>query len=241
MGILFLVSTPIGNLRDITLRAIDVLTNVDYILCEDTRRSGIFFEKLRSQGFAKDTWHPTLVSYYDEVEQVKIPEIIERLIEGRDIALISDAGTPLLSDPGYRLVISAKKKNIQVIAVPGASAVLTALVSSGLPSNQFTFLGYLPEKKGKRVELLTSIKIMDEGLKARITPTYILYSAPHKLQSAFESIGMVFGDIEIVVSRELTKIYEDIWSGKIHDAIERYKEPKGEFVILFNPTTNRTV
>lgn len=229
MGILFLVSTPIGNLGDITFRAIDVLTNVTCVLCEDTRRTGIFFEELRKKGLAKESWHPLLISYYDEVEDARIPEIIERLTNNENIALVSDAGTPLVSDPGFRLVVAAKKKNIQVSAIPGASAILTALVVSGLPSNQFSFIGYMPEKQGKRLELLTALKT-DQTVFA---PTYILYSAPHKLQSAFESLFAVFGNIPIVIARELTKIHEDIWSGSIEEAVNKYSEPKGEFVLLF--------
>jgi 16S rRNA (cytidine1402-2'-O)-methyltransferase len=236
MGILFLVSTPIGNLGDISLRAIETLVSVDCVLCEDTRRTGIFFEELRRRGLVKTDWHPRLLSYYDQVEETRIPEIIEKLQNDEKVALISDAGTPLLSDPGFRLVASAKKRGIQVTAIPGASAALTALVSSGLPTNQFTFVGYLPEKQGKREELLTSIKAVQQKASGTLNPTYIIYSAPHKLQSAFDSLFAVFGDIQIVVARELTKIHEEVWTGSLNDAIKTYNDPKGEFVVLFHQT-----
>jgi 16S rRNA (cytidine1402-2'-O)-methyltransferase len=234
MGILFLVSTPIGNLGDITFRAIKVLTEANSVLCEDTRRTGIYFEELRKRGLVKKDWHPRLISYYDQIEDTRIPEIIERLLNDERIVLISDAGTPLVSDPGYRLVLEAKKKNIPVTAIPGASAALTALVSSGLPVNQFTFIGYLPEKQGKRNELLASIKTYHRTSSDNLNPTYILYSAPHKLQSAFESLFTVFGDIPIVVARELTKIHEETWTGSVQEAMVTFNVPKGEFVILFH-------
>jgi 16S rRNA (cytidine1402-2'-O)-methyltransferase len=233
MGILFLVSTPIGNLGDISLRAIDVLASVQCILCEDTRRTGIFFEELRKKNLIKSTWHPLLLSYYDEIENSRIPEIIEKLQNDETIALISDAGTPLISDPGFRLVSAARKKNIQVIAVPGASAALTALISSGLSAHQFLFIGYLPEKQGKRNEILEAIQTSSMSTKSILNPTYIIYSAPHKLHSAFQSMTAVFGNIDVVVARELTKIHEEVWTGVLSDAMEKFKEPKGEFVVLF--------
>ena len=234
MGTLFLVSTPIGNLGDITLRAIEVLKNADCILCEDTRRTGIFLGELRKQGLLPIDRHPRLVSFYDQVEDNRIPEIIERLTHDEQVALISDAGTPLLSDPGFRLVSAAKKKNVTVTAIPGATAALTALISSGLPTNQFTFVGYLPEKQGKRNELLLSIKTSNRITGDTLSPTYIIYSAPHKLLSALGSIQTIFGNIEIVIARELTKIHEEIWVGSVSDASSYFNNPKGEFVILFH-------
>jgi 16S rRNA (cytidine1402-2'-O)-methyltransferase len=233
MGTLFLVSTPIGNLGDITLRAIDVLKNADCILCEDTRRTGIFFEELRKRGLFQTDWHPKLLSFYDQVEDSKIPEIIERLMQDERVALVSDAGTPLISDPGFRLVSAARKKNITVTAIPGASAALTALISSGLPTHQFSFIGYLPEKQGKRNDLLITIKTSIQTTHDAFHPTYIFYSAPHKIHSALDSLMTVFGDIEIVVARELTKIHEEIWSGTVREASEYFRTPKGEFVVLF--------
>lgn len=214
MGKLSIVSTPIGNLEDITLRAIKTLESVDIVLCEDTRRTGLLLKS-----------HKKLVSYYDEIEDKKIPEIIEMLGQDNNIALVSDAGTPLISDPGFRLVRECVKRGIKVESIPGPSAVLAALTSSGLPPDKFIFLGYPPEKQSARLECF-------KKLSPNITT--IFYCAPHKLSTTFEDMKSTLGDIDIVVARELTKIHEEIWRGRITDAQNYFKAPKGEFVVLFN-------
>lgn len=258
MGTLYIVSTPIGNLQDISLRALKTLFNVDILACEDTRRTGLLLQKLvneflpaialptrsdaassgerrQTQAGAEhpeDKKRPMLLSYYEQIEQQRIPEIIEYLREGHDVALISDAGTPLISDPGFRLVRECLVQNIKVESVPGASSVLTALTSSGLPTDKFTFVGYPPHKPGHRITFFENIKKAQESLNT----TVILFEAPHKLKKTLEELQSVFGDIAIVLTRELTKVHEEIRSERISEAIAHFKKttPKGEFVMLFH-------
>lgn len=217
MGNIYIVSTPIGNLDDISIRVIKTLSMVDFILCEDTRHTGLLLQKLNISA--------KLVPYYDEIEDKRIPEIIELLKQGKIIALVSDAGTPLISDPGFRLVRECIKHEIKVVSIPGPSAVLAALTSSGLPPDKFMFLGYPPEKQSARLELF-------KKLSPNITT--IFYCAPHKLTTTIDDLKSILGDIEIVVARELTKVYEEIWRGRIANAQNYFKAPKGEFVVLFN-------
>lgn len=218
MGTLFVVATPIGNLEDISIRATKILSSVDVILCEDTRRTGSMLSSLHIP-------YKKLQQYYDQIEMQQVPGIIELLKAGQNIALVSDAGTPLLNDPGYILVFEARKHNIPVISIPGASALLAALVSSGLPVDKFMYVGYPPEKQSHRLKLFSTLpKKM----------TLIFYCAPHKLQTTLSDLKEVHGDIEIVISRELTKIHEEYWSGLISEALLHFSEPKGEFVLLFN-------
>ena len=232
MSTLYLVSTPIGNLEDITIRALKTLFSVDIVACEDTRVTGNLLELLKNKyhEFLPTGTKPSLVSYHDANEETMAPELIHLLESGKNIALVSDAGTPLVSDPGYRIVLEAKKRIIPVIVVPGASAVLTALVGSGLPTNNFTFLGYLPEKQGKRVQELENIR------KAHgfIPSTYVCYIAPHKLIHTVEDLKTVYGDIPVAIARELTKLHEEYWSGTLSEALKHFSNPKGEFVLLFS-------
>lgn len=218
------MSTPIGNLEDISVRATKTLSTVDIILCEDTRRSGLLLDQLNI------TPKPTLMQFYEEIEERKTPEVIELLQNGKNIALVSDAGTPLISDPGHRLVREAIKRHIRVVAIPGASAVLTAIVASGLPSNTFTFLGFAPEKEAHRRKLFTRAL---EAAKALET-TYILYCAPHKLMQTLMNMKEILGDVSIVVARELTKVHEEFFRGTISECESHFDSPKGEFVVLFN-------
>lgn len=234
MGTLYIVATPIGNLQDITLRALKTLFNVDVLACEDTRRTGILLQKLVEE-FAEnpeDKKRPMLLSYYEQIEQQRIPEIMQYLTEGHDVALISDAGTPLISDPGFKLVRECLAKGLKVESVPGASSVLTALTSSGLPTDKFTFVGYPPHKSGHRMSFYESIKKAQDALNT----TVIMFEAPHKMKKTLEELQSVFGDIEIVITRELTKIHEEIRHEKISDALAHFKKtmPKGEFVLLFH-------
>lgn len=230
-GKLFIVATPIGNLKDITIRAIEVLENVEYIACEDTRKTGILLKEL---GISRKSM---LISYYEQTEEARIPNILNLLQNGQDVALVSDSGTPLISDPGFRLVREAKKIGFSVISIPGPSAVVSSLVSSGLPPDKFLFLGFLPKKEGNRLKLLKEVKESNKNLEA----TVIIYEAPHRLVKTLKSIESVFGqNLSLTVARELTKVHEEVFESTIGAVIEIYekKNPKGEFVILFNPKLN---
>lgn len=226
-GILYIVATPIGNLQDITLRAISVLQSVDYIACEDTRKTGILLKSLETQH------RPMLISYYDQTEDARIPNILNLLTNGKDVALVSDSGTPTISDPGFRLVRACLKEGIGVTSIPGPSASVSALVSSGLPTDKFIFLGFLPKKEGNRIKLLKNLKESNKKLEV----TVIIYEAPHRLVKSLSSIHSVFGNIQITLMRELTKIHEERIFGSAESLIDKYQKqnPKGEFVILFSP------
>ncbi|MFZ5366384.1 MAG: 16S rRNA (cytidine(1402)-2'-O)-methyltransferase [Patescibacteria group bacterium] len=228
MAKLYLVSTPIGNLGDLTLRAKRILSEVEVIACEDTRKTGLLLQALRKE-------RAKLISYYEENELIRIPEIINLLKQGKNVALVSNAGTPTISDPGYKLVRECINQSIQVEAIPGASAILTALVSSGLPTDKFLFLGYLPKKAGKRQKLLNDLYHCTSTI-VQMQPTIILFESPYRLLETLQDLKEMFGDIKIVICRELTKIHEEIRREKISDSIKHFEQvkPKGEFVILFN-------
>lgn len=222
MSKLYIVSTPIGNLEDVTFRAIRILAEVDLVLSEDTRRTGIL---LNHFGIEK----PQL-SFFEGNEEKRIPEVIERLRSGQNIAQVTDAGTPLISDPGFRLVRECVKQEIEVESIPGPSAILVALTISGLPTDKFLFLGYLPKTHGKAEKILINLKKIFEIQKM----TVILFESPHRLLKTLENIKEVFGDMEIVIARELTKIHEEIRRQKISEVISHFKglKPKGEFTLL---------
>lgn len=230
MGILYIVPTPIGNLKDVTLRAIEVLFSVDVIACEDTRKTGLLLSKLSEQNQSR----PRLLSYYEQNEQQRIPEIVSMVKDGLDVALVSDAGTPAISDPGFKLIRECIKESIKVESLPGASSVITALASSGLPTDKFSFLGYPPRKPGHRITFFENIRAAQEFIKS----TIIIFEAPHKVVKTTTEMQEVFGDIDIVLVRELTKIHEEIRREKTSSALTHFKkvQPKGEFVILFNLT-----
>lgn len=251
MGTLFLVATPIGNLEDITIRAIKTLLSAEVIACEDTRKTGFLLSEIKKRYLSlfKSDYNnshtliyeknsPKLISFYDSIETNRTPELIELLNNGHNVALVSDAGTPLINDPGYLLVKESRKRNIPVISIPGPAAFLAALTSSGLPANQFMFLGYPPKKTSHRKKLFNSIKDLLAGSQAdplRNNSTMIFYCAPHKLEATLKDIMEIFGDIEVTLARELTKLHEQIWTGRIFDALTTFPHPKGEFVILFIP------
>ncbi len=228
MGILYIVATPIGNLQDITLRAIETLKKVDFILSEDTRKTGFLLEKILGHKVPKEK----LASYYEQNELQRIPGVIDLLKAGYNVALVSDAGTPLVSDPGFKLVREARNQKIRVEAIPGPSAAISALSISGLPTDKFLFIGYLPKKPGNRSKLLNQVKSTTQIIE----PTVILYEAPHRLVKTLEELLAVFGDIGVVMCREMTKIHEEYKKDKLSKLIAAYqkKNPKGEIVLLFN-------
>ena len=237
-GTLYLIATPIGNMEDITLRAIKILNEVDILLCEDTRHTGLLVKygkelisnfkfQISKQDQKSKFEKLKLLSYYEHNEIERIPEVITLLKQGKDIGLVSDAGTPLISDPGYKLVRECLKYKIKVVPVPGPSSILAALTASGLPTNRFTFLGYLPKKEGKRIKEI-------ERLKNKETMgTIIFFETKERLQETLNIILETLGDIEIVICRELTKLHEEIWRGKVNEALIHFQNPKGEFVIIY--------
>ena len=215
-GILYLVATPIGNLEDITLRAIRTLKEVDLIAAEDTRHT----LKLLNHFEIKKP----LISYYKEIEKTKSNILIEKLKEGKNIALVSDAGTPGISDPGAEIVKCAIENNIKIVPIPGACAAINGVISSGLDTTEFYFIGFLPVNKKDKKEKLEKIK--------KINSTLIFYEAPHKLVNTLENIKEVLGDRNIVLAREITKLHEEFLRGTVSQILEKYTEPKGEFVII---------
>lgn len=227
MGNLYIIATPIGNLQDITLRAIEKLKSTEIILCEDTRKTGNLIKIL-----LKERREKIYISYFEQNEEKRIPEIINLLKNGKDVALVSDAGTPTISDPGFKLVRECIKNNIQVISIPGPTSLISALVSSGLPTDKFSFLGFLPEKKGNRLKLLNNLK---ESLKL-LNTTIIIFVSPYKITRTLEDMYSVFGNIPVLLARELTKIHETIESKNISNHLEVLKKSriKGEITLLFN-------
>ncbi len=221
-GRLYIVGTPIGNLEDITLRAIRVLKEVDLIACEDTRRT----QKLLN---AYKIRTPT-ISYHEHNEMTRAPELVIQMGEGSRIALVTDAGMPVVSDPGFRLVHLAVRHNIPVIPVPGASAFVAVLAASGLPVDKFRFLGFLPSRSGQRRKALAEVK--------DATKTLVFYEAPHRLLEMLEDVRAVLGDREAVIAREVTKLHEEFLRGSISGLLEQLrKRPiKGEITVLVGTT-----
>jgi len=217
-GTLYVVATPIGNLEDITLRAIRVLKEVGLVAAEDTRRTRKLFE-----AYSIST---PLISLYDHNEFRKSRMLIDRLRDGMDVACVSDAGTPGISDPGFVLIRQALENNLQVIPVPGVSAGITALCVSGIPMDQFVFMGFLPAKAGKRKDLLASLKSEHK--------TMLFFEAPHRLAVALEDILSVLGNRDIVIARELTKLHEEILRGRLQDLLPVFREKrvKGEITLV---------
>lgn len=220
-GTLYIIATPIGNLEDITYRAVRILGEVDLIAAEDTRHS---LKLLNHFNISKP-----MTSYFDHNQQFKGERILNSLRQGRSVALISDAGTPCVSDPGFQLVRAAAQEGIAVIPVPGACAAVTAISGSGLPSDIFTFAGFPPARQGKRRTFLADL--------AGLPGTLVLYEAPHRLEETLRDIGEVLGERSIVVARELTKIHEEFIRGAITDVMAAITPDKarGEVVILIAP------
>lgn len=218
-GDLYLVATPIGNLEDITLRAIKVLKDVDIIAAEDTRHTLKLLNHLEIR--------KPLISYHRHNEDIKTTILIDKLLEGKNIALVTDAGTPAISDPGEEVVKQAIKNNIRITPIPGACALINALIVSGFDTKQFSFYGFLPiNKKNRKVKF-------DELKKEK--STIILYEAPHKLLNTLNDILKYLGNVNIVLAKEITKIHEDFIRGKVQDIINNIKDVKGEFIIVIEP------
>ena len=220
MSILYLVATPIGNLKDITLRALDVLRSVDLILAEDTRRTSKLLSAYAIQ--------KPVESFHEHNEGQKTPIILAKLKTGAKIALVSDAGTPTLSDPGFKLVREVVREGLKVESIPGASAILTALTSSGLPTDQFLFVGYLPKKAGKQKEILDFVNSV---LDKRPT-TLIFFESPFRVRKTLGTLAQRFPEKTVVVARELTKLHEEFIRGKAKEVSSREITTKGEFTIL---------
>ncbi len=214
---LYIVATPIGNLEDITLRAIRTLKEVDYIAAEDTRHVQILLQKYEIQ-------KPS-VSFHAWSDDRKLSQLTDMLKHGKSIALVSDAGTPGISDPGYVLVKAAIESGISIVPIPGPSAVITALCASGLPTHQFLYLGFLPVKKGRQTMLET---FKDEER------TIVFYESPHRIMKTLSEFAQKFPGRPMVVARELTKIYEEFFRGTTEEALSHFekKSPKGEFVVM---------
>ena len=215
MGNLYVVATPIGNLEDITLRALRILSEAGLIAAEDTRVTRRILSRYKIQ--------TKLISFNDHNERRRIPQIMKALSVG-DVALVSDAGTPILNDPGFSLLVQAQRNSIPIIPIPGPSALTTAISVSSVPTNQFIFLGFLPKKKIQRRRELSALLNERKSL--------ILFESPHRLLTTLRDIFEVYGDRSLCVARELTKFHEEIFNGKVSEAIVHFQQPLGEFSLV---------
>ena len=223
-GILYIVATPIGNLSDITIRAVEILKKVDAVLAEDTRHTKKLFEHYEIGS--------PLVAFHEHNENEKVDYILAQIGSGKSLALVSDAGTPLISDPGYNLVLQAKKNGISVVPIPGPSALIAALSSSGIECNNFTFFGFLPSKQSARLRLLKTKKSLNE--------TIIFYESPKRILAALMDMLEVFGEKrQVCLAKEITKSFETILNDNLVNLIEYLtsdsSHQKGEFVIIISP------
>jgi 16S rRNA (cytidine1402-2'-O)-methyltransferase len=226
-GCLFVVATPIGNLEDISLRALRVLKEADVIACEDTRQT--------SKLLAHYEIRKRLVSYHEHNELTCAPELVIELEQGAKVALVSDAGTPAISDPGYRLVHLALRHGIQVVPIPGASAFVAALVASGMPAEEFIFEGFLPSRPTQRRKMLRELSAEPR--------TLVFYEAPHRLQDTLEDALEILGNRPAVIAREVTKVYEEFLRGHVEDLLDtvRKKAPRGEITLLIGPPDGEAI
>lgn len=219
---MYIIATPIGNLDDMTLRAIETLEKVEYLLCEDTRKSGLLLQNLGIKN------KPKLISFYDEVERQKIPEVVRYLEENKEVGLVTDAGTPLISDPGWLLVKKCQEAGLKYTSIPGASSIINAVVLSGLPAGRFIYLGFLPKKQGERKRILENNKDF-EGSK-------IVLESPFRLEKLIEEIIEVYGgECKVAIAREMTKRFEEVINGGAQQVLETIKKSpvKGEAVVVF--------
>lgn len=215
-GSLFIVATPIGNLKDITLRAVEVLKTVDLILSENTSETQKLLDNF-------DIKTPQ-ASYREENRDKKIGEVLNYLEEGQDLALVTDSGTPLISDPGFKLVERLRSEGIKIIPIPGASASITALSASGVPSDNFTFLGFLPKSKKQRLEILEKFGALES--------TLVIYESPYRILALLKQINKALGNRYVCVAQELTKIHENIITDYVENLSKENIKTKGEFVVL---------
>jgi 16S rRNA (cytidine1402-2'-O)-methyltransferase len=220
MSVLYVIATPIGNLEDISLRALRLLREVKLIAAEDTRTTRHLLNAYNIK--------TPLTSYHEHSKRAKLDYLLDYL-EKEDLALVSEAGMPGLSDPGYELIVAAIERGISVVPIPGASAVITALVVSGLPTDQFLYVGFLPRRKGQRQRLLSSI--VDEPR------TIVAFETPHRIRETLSDIEEILGDRRLSVCRELTKVHEEIFRGRVSQAREHFAEPRGEFSLVIEGKT----
>lgn len=225
VGKIYLVATPIGNLEDITLRAIRILNEVDIVVCEDTRQTLKILNHLEIS--------KALMSYHRHSGDGKLEEIIDKVKAGKNVAIVSDAGTPVISDPGEDVVKRAIEEKIEIIPIPGPCALIAALITSGIDAKEFTFIGFLPLNKKTRKEKLLEIKNSKK--------TIILYEAPHKLKETLKDLGEITEDRKIVLAREITKVHEEYIAGTAEELLEKMQEPKGEFVIIIDKNNNEEI
>ena len=224
-GCLFLVATPIGNLEDITLRALRVLKEADLVACEDTRQTQ---KLLTHYGLRK-----RLVSYHEHNEMTRAPELVIEMEQGAQVALVSDAGMPAISDPGHRLVALCLRHRIPVVPIPGPSALVAALAASGMPTEEFLFVGFLPSRAGERRKALSQFAAQPR--------TLVLYEAPHRLEETLKDALAIFGARPAVIAREVTKLHEEFLRGQLPELLEqiRRKPPRGEMTLLIGAGTSQ--
>ena len=220
---LYIVATPIGNLEDITLRALRVLKEADFVVAEDTRHSGLFLKKYEIT--------TPLLSFHSHSPESQLNKLAGMLADGKNLALISDAGMPGISDPGFRLIAEAIRRGASITVIPGPSAVINAVVASGLPAHRFLYLGFLPLKKGRK-KLLESLTAQPY--------TLILYEAPHRLLRTLKELRFALGNRQIAICREMTKMFEEFFRGSFDEAIAHFekKAVRGEFTVVIGPETN---
>jgi len=223
-GSLYIVPTPIGNLEDITFRAVRVLKEVDLIAAEDTRHTQVLLNHYDIR--------TSVTSYHEHNERGKARELVEQLRQGRSIALLSDAGTPMISDPGYRLVVEAIRAAVQVIPLPGPSAVTAALSAAGLPTDRFGFEGFLPAKKSERRSALEALK--------KDTKTLVFYEAPHRLKETLADMAEIFGDREVAIGREISKVHEEFLRGALREILATVEQQtvRGEITLVVQGATS---
>jgi len=223
-GQFYLISTQIGNLEDITIRAKRILSEVDVIFAEDTRITKKMLSSL-------DIDNNNLVSYFEENELKRIPEIIKLLKQGKNIGLVSNAGTPLISDPGFKLVNRLVQEGIKIIPIPGPSALISSLVSSGFHPDHFVFLGFMPKKTGKKKKLFDEIKKISPDL----IPTVCFYDSPFRLKKTLELVFDLFGNVKISIGREMTKMHEEFIRGRVKEILKEMNQPlRGEVTVVIN-------
>jgi len=230
---LYIVSTPIGNRKDITQRAMETLFSVDLIACEDTRKTGWLLASL------SDKKPPQMIPFHENNKEKQAAYIIGYLQQGKNVALVSNAGTPTIADPGFKLVRECVRLSIPVLTIPGPSAIIAALSISGLPTDKFLFLGFLPKKEGKKRKILAAAKDL---AATPLSPTFIFYESPFRLLKTLKLMKEVLGDVEISICQELTKVHEEVVHGSLDEILRQIenKKIKGESTVLFKLTVVRS-